>query len=104
MIVDGRSVHVMFRNSIGGNRDMYVTSSADGGKSFSQATKLGSGTWTLDACPMDGGMLAAGPDGAIDTVWRRDGNIYAEKESGDESPHSKGRLLRFSVGWPCGIT
>lgn len=84
VIVDGRNVHVMFRNSIGGNRDMYVTSSADGGKSFSHATKLGSGTWTLDACPMDGGMLAAGPNGAIDTVWRRDGNIY--RASGDGSP------------------
>ena len=84
VIVSGDSVHVMFRNSLGGNRDMYVTSSTDRGKSFSDARKLGSGTWTLDACPMDGGMLAAGPKGALATVWRRDGNVYTA--AGDGSP------------------
>jgi len=84
VIINGQNVHVMFRNSVGGNRDMYVTTSTDGGSSFSIARKLGSGTWMLDACPMDGGMLAAGPDGAIATVWRRDGNVYAA--AGDGSP------------------
>ena len=84
VVVSGHHVHVMFRNSIGGHRDMYVTSSTDGGKSFSDARKLGSGTWQLDACPMDGGMLAAGPKGALATVWRRDGNVYAA--AGDGSP------------------
>lgn len=84
VVVSGNNVHVMFRNSIGGNRDMYVTTSTDGGKSFSNARKLGSGTWQLDACPMDGGMLAVGPKGALATVWRRDGNVYAA--AGDGSP------------------
>jgi len=82
--VNGNSVHVMFRNSIGGDRDMYVTSSKDDGKSFSPGKKLGLGTWTLDACPMDGGMLAASPKGFLETVWRRDGNVY--KAAGDGSP------------------
>ncbi len=82
VIVNGQRVHVMFRNSIGGDRDMYVTTSTDGGSSFSNARKLGSGTWTLDACPMDGGMLAAGPNGALATVWRRDGNVYAAAGDG----------------------
>jgi hypothetical protein len=86
VIVGRDSVHVMFRNSLGGNRDMYVTSSMDGGKSFSDARKLGSGTWTLDACPMDGGMLAAGPKGSVATVWRRDGNVYTA--AGDGSPET----------------
>ncbi len=84
VIVNGNSVHVMFRNSIGGNRDMYLTSSKADGKSFSPGKKLGSGTWTLDACPMDGGMLAASPTGSLETVWRRDGNVY--KATGDGSP------------------
>ena len=84
VIVHGESVHVLFRNSIGGNRDMYVMTSNDGGKSFSDARKLGAGTWQLDACPMDGGMLAAGPNGALATVWRRDGNVFAA--AGDGSP------------------
>lgn len=82
VIVNGNNVHVMFRNSIGGDRDMFVTSSNDGGKSFTPARKLGSGTWTLDACPMDGGMLAAGPKGSLETVWRRDGNVYTATADG----------------------
>lgn len=82
VIVNGNSVHVMFRNSIGGDRDMYVTSSQDDGKSFSPARKLGSGTWTLDACPMDGGMLAISPMGSLETVWRRDGNVYTATDDG----------------------
>lgn len=110
VIVSGNSVHVMFRNSLGGNRDMYVTSSTDDGKSFSEARKLGTGSWQLDACPMDGGMLAVGPKGAIATVWRRDGNVYAA--AGDGSPEvllgpgqqpwiagtSEGSLIVWTVG------
>ncbi len=110
VIVHGNSVHVMFRNSIGGDRDMYVTSSNDDGKSFTPGKKLGSGTWTLDACPMDGGMLAANPKGSLETVWRRDGNVY--KAAGDGSPEvllgkgqqpwitatSKGSVIVWTVG------
>ena len=110
VIVNGNSVHVLFRNSIGGDRDMYVASSEDDGKSFSPGKKLGSGTWTLDACPMDGGMLAAGPKGLLETVWRRDGNVYTT--TGDGSPEvllgkgqqpwiagtSKGSVIVWTVG------
>ena len=84
VIVSGAGVHVMFRNSIAGDRDMYVISSDDRGKSFLPARKLGAGKWMLDACPMDGGMLAAGPKGLLQTVWRREGNVY--KAAGDGSP------------------
>jgi hypothetical protein len=51
-------LHVMWRNALGGARDMYLSTSSDGGKTFSPARKLGKGTWPLDACPMDGGALA----------------------------------------------
>lgn len=82
VIVSGESVHVMFRNSIGGDRDMYITSSMDGGNSFSDARKLGQGTWQLDACPMDGGMLACCPKRVPETVWQRDGNVYTAAGDG----------------------
>jgi hypothetical protein len=72
---DGRLI-VMWRNSLGGNRDMYVSTSRDGGKSFSTAAKLGSGTWPLKACPMDGGSVAVSPGGEICTAWRRDRNVF----------------------------
>jgi hypothetical protein len=69
-------LHVMWRNSLGGARDMYVASSSDGGKAFSTARKLGNGTWPLKACPMDGGSIAASPRGDIYTAWRRDTEVF----------------------------
>ena len=69
---------VMWRNALGGARDMYLTTSSDGGKTFAPAQKLGDGTWTLQACPMDGGAIAVSPDGkTVDTFWRRAGEMYA---------------------------
>jgi hypothetical protein len=79
----------MFRNWLGGNRDLYLTKSTDGGKSFKQAEKLGVGSWKLNGCPMDGGGLAINKSGNAETVWRRGGKIYAatlrmpEKEIGE---------------------
>jgi hypothetical protein len=70
---------VMFRNALGGRRDMYVVRSADGGRTFGTAQKLGAGTWQLDACPMDGGMLAFADAerGGLLTAWRRGGHVFA---------------------------
>jgi hypothetical protein len=68
-------VFVQWRNSLGGARDMYVGSSSDGGASFGKATKLGTGTWPLDRCPMDGGAIACGNQSFF-TAWRRDKTVY----------------------------
>ncbi len=68
-------VSILFRNSVGGNRDMYVTTSADGER-FTPAKKLGTGTWKLDACPMDGGMLSVDGKERLYTVWRRDKSLF----------------------------
>ena len=70
------TLHVMWRNDVGGNRDMYLISSPDNGKSFGKAVKLGKGTWPLDRCPMDGGGLAPTGDGKLVTVWRRDKELF----------------------------
>jgi hypothetical protein len=53
-------LYVMWRNQLAGARDMYLAHSEDNGQTFSQAVKLGRGTWPLNACPMDGGGLATG--------------------------------------------
>lgn len=71
---EGR-IFVQWRNSLGGERDMYVASSEDG-VTFSQATKLGIGAWPLDACPMDGGGIAAVAPGKVATIWRREQEIF----------------------------
>lgn len=75
---DGR-IHVLFRNSLGGNRDMYVAASGDGGATFGKAQKLGATSWELDACPMDGGAIACLPDGSITTVWREDETVFLQR-------------------------
>ncbi|HEU5052111.1 MAG TPA: sialidase family protein [Hanamia sp.] len=76
--VHGKEVDVMFRNWLGGNRDLYLLHSTDGGVSFSPAQKLGEGSWILNACPMDGGGLAINENGKVQTVWRRKDSIYAD--------------------------
>jgi hypothetical protein len=74
------AIHVMWRNALDGARDMYVASSTDGGRTFQQAKKLGAGTWKLDKCPMDGGMICADigndADAALHSVWRRDTQLF----------------------------
>ena len=67
---------VMWRNWDGAARDMYLSRSADGGKTFAAAQKLGVGTWQLNACPMDGGAFAIARNGEVTTFWRRDGQMY----------------------------
>lgn len=84
-VVDSEGViGVMFRNSLDGNRDMYLVRSADGGATFGTAAKLGSGTWKLNACPMDGGSLVLGPKNSSVSVWRREGNLYLSNGSDEE--------------------
>jgi hypothetical protein len=65
----------MWRNSLDGNRDMFVSGSKDGVR-FTSAAQLGKGHWILNACPMDGGEIASGPSGALISVWRRDKGVY----------------------------
>jgi hypothetical protein len=68
-------VHVLFRNSVSGQRDMSLATTSDG-KSFATAKKLSTGSWKLDACPMDGGMVAVTPKGEVVTAWRRHKTVF----------------------------
>ena len=70
----GRGRAIMFRNNINGNRDMYVVRSVDG-VSYTPAQKSGVGSWTLNACPMDGGAVVLDGRDAV-SVWRRENGIY----------------------------
>ena len=69
-------LHVMWRNNVEGNRDLYLANSSDNGRTFSDAMQLGLDHWPLDACPMDGGGLAADADGKVLSVWRRQETVY----------------------------
>lgn len=65
---------VMWRNWLAGARDMYLTRSRDG-VAFSKPEKLGTGTWQLNACPMDGGGLVISQERVV-SAWRRDHEIF----------------------------
>ncbi len=84
-------VEIMFRNWIDGSRDLYLLSSSDAGGTFKTAIKLGTGTWKLKGCPMDGGGVTINSKNAISTVWRREGNIYFAKPNENEVLIAKGR-------------
>ncbi|MGH9674620.1 MAG: sialidase family protein [Bryobacteraceae bacterium] len=85
---DGR-IYAMWRNWLGGNRDMYLAISTDGGESFREQ-KLGKGSWPLKACPMDGGGLAvAGSE--VTTVWRREQTVYKARAGAAEEKLGLGR-------------
>jgi len=82
---------IMFRNNIDGYRDLHFTKSSDGGKSFSAPEKLGSGTWKINACPMDGGGLMVNKAGEIMTVWQRKGEVFMASSGKAEQQIGKGR-------------
>ena len=86
---------VMFRNAIGGMRDMYVLEW--GGK----AQKLGQESWALNACPMDGGDLIWEAPGKLLTAWRRDRQVFLARPGAKEEVLGTGRqpvLVRDSSG------
>jgi hypothetical protein len=84
MEAQGRAA-VMWRNWLGGSRDMYAALSSDGGKTFADAQKLGSGTWKLNGCPMDGGAIALDAAGKPLTAWRREKTVFASELAGSET-------------------
>lgn len=109
--VAGGHVAVMFRNFLDSARDMYSMSSADGGRTFSPARKLGRETWILNACPMDGGDIAVDGTGAIATIWRRDHTIFHARPGEAEQHVVSGRSPAISrrngvtwMTWQDGLT
>lgn len=84
---DGQML-VMFRNWLGGSRDMYLVRSRDG-VHFGKPEKLGLGTWKLNACPMDGGGIAVARDRIV-TAWRREGEIFLASPGEQEVGLGKG--------------
>jgi hypothetical protein len=91
VVMKGNTISVMFRNWLNGNRDLYLIQSNDGGINFGQAQKLGRGSWALKGCPMDGGGLVLNNAGTPQTVWNRNGTIYAAEPGKEEKKIGEGR-------------
>ena len=97
VVMKGKTVYVMFRNWLQGNRDLYLIESDNNGKSFSAAQKLGTGSWKLNACPMDGGGFALNKNGKVQTVWKREGNIFTAVPGVPEVKIGEGRNCTISA-------
>ncbi|WP_420146749.1 sialidase family protein [Spirosoma sp.] len=95
VVSQGKHVSIMFRNSLGGSRDMYLMQSKDGGLTFGKAEKLGEGTWTIKACPMDGGGLFVAKDGTITTVWRRENKLFKARQGQTETEVGEGKNAKI---------
>lgn len=89
--VKNNTVAIMFRNWLGGSRDLYLARSDNRGKDFETAQKLGIGTWPLKGCPMDGGGLVFDNTGNIQTTWQRNGIVYTCQPGSKETAFAKGR-------------
>ena len=74
----------MWRNWLGGNRDLYRSVSVDGGRTFGDAAKLGTGSWPLKGCPMDGGSFAVASKDTV-YVWRRELKVFATTPDAPET-------------------
>jgi hypothetical protein len=91
VVVNGENVYVMFRNWLNGNRDLYLINSSNAGAAFTEAQKLGKGSWPLNGCPMDGGGLVLNKNGNPETVWNRKGTIYACEPGKEEEKLGEGK-------------
>ena len=97
VVVKGDNVYVMFRNWLHGNRDLYLVHSTDAGNTFGQAQKLGNGSWALNGCPMDGGALVIDNGGNVNTVWRREGKMFASEPGKQEIEIGEGRSCTIEM-------
>ena len=104
----GGQVVVMWRNWLDGNRDMYLARSRDG-MNFSTPEKLGTGSWPLNACPMDGGGLAVSGANIV-TAWRRGEDVFLAEPGRVEKRIGAGKDValatsgdRTYVAWTKGV-
>ena len=89
-------VWAMWRNAVGGSRDLYAARAPDG-EHFGPAQKLGEGTWKLDACPMDGGAIAV-DRGRVVSAWRREGDVFLASPGKPESRLGEGKDVAMALG------
>ncbi len=89
------SLWVMWRNVMEGHRDLYAARSGDG-LNFGAAQKLGTGTWKLNACPMDGGGLAVS-DGKVTSAWRRDSDVFLSASGEPDQKIGTGKDVALTI-------
>jgi hypothetical protein len=105
IIAKNNIVSIMFRNWLKGSRDLYLITSTTKGQNFSEAQKLGKGTWPLKGCPMDGGGLSIDSKNNIHTAWQREGQVFYAQPGLPEEKLGEGRNVFMNgnlVNWENG--
>jgi hypothetical protein len=85
----------MWRNVLDGSRDFYAIRIKDGSPA-GEAAKQGTGTWKLNACPMDGGGIVA-RDGQLASAWRRESDIYLAEPGKPEIKLGAGKDVALAI-------
>jgi hypothetical protein len=75
---------------------MYLARSRNG-LTFSDPEKLGTGSWQLNACPMDGGGLAVFQNRVV-TAWRREKEIFLTSPGEEEVGVGEGKDVAVAAG------
>jgi len=75
---------------------MYIASSSDG-MTFNKPSKLGNGSWNINACPMDGGGIAL-DHGRVVTAWRRQKELYIDVPGQPEQRIGEGADITIAAG------
>ena len=91
----GGEFAVMFRNALGGKRDMYLARVREG-RVTASAAKLGTGSWEINACPMDGGGLVVSGTRTL-TAWRRGEDIWLAEPGKPESRLGTGKDVALAL-------
>jgi hypothetical protein len=86
---------VLFRNALGGCRDLYLALATDG-VTFGKAEKMGQSQWKLNACPMDGGGVAFSAGGPV-TAWRRDQALFLSEPGKPEVQIGEGKDVALAA-------
>lgn len=80
---------VMFRNALDGKRDMYLATLRNG-EVTGAPRKVGTKSWEINACPMDGGGIAMA-NGKIVTAWRRGEELFLAPVGKEETKIGTGK-------------
>jgi hypothetical protein len=81
-------LYAAWRHVFPGNmRDMAMTLSRDGGKTFTPLVRVNHDGWSINGCPDDGPAMAVGADGTVHMVWPTVKNeagiiLYANSRNG----------------------
>jgi hypothetical protein len=81
-------LYAAWRHVFPGNmRDMAMTQSRDGGKTFTPLVRVNHDGWSINGCPDDGPAMAVGADGTVHLAWPTVKNetgviLYANSRNG----------------------